>query len=329
MCFNTPGFVAVMLGSWRLGATLVPVNHKLQAPEVRYILEHSKAKVCVGDGALGALLGALSDQHRCLTTNATAQGPQDFDALCDAAPSTALDDEVAGEDSIAEILYTSGTAGRPKGCLHSHRNVVLTAITAALALSITRDEVTLLAMPIWHASPLNNWLNGTLYMGGTVVLMREYHPLNFLKTVQDERVTLYFGAPVFFARAAAGRSQLRRFRSVRASARGSTSGGPIGAELARKLAVVYRSETFFQVYGMTETGPVGTTLYPSEQVAKAEFDRPGRPARRRPARGARGWPGCATRRNRRDLAARRDPHAGLPRRPRGDQQGLLGPILFR
>ena len=46
-------------------------------------------------------------------------------------------------------------------------------------------------------------------------------------------------------------------------------GGPIGAELARKLALAYKSDTFFQVYGMTEAGPVGTTLYPEEQVGWA------------------------------------------------------------
>ena len=136
----------------------------------------------------------MSDVTPCLSTGRSPiEGLKDFDALLAAAPSTPLDDEVAAEDTTAGILYTSGTTGRPKGCVHTHRTVVLAAINAALGLSITRDEVTLMAMPIWHASPLNNWLNGTLYMGGTVVLLREYHPLKFLQAVQDERVTLYFG----------------------------------------------------------------------------------------------------------------------------------------
>ena len=185
-----------------------------------------------------------------------------------AASSEALADEVAGEDTIAEILYTSGTTGRPKGCLHSHRNVVITGMTSALALTMTRDEVTLIAMPIWHASPLNNWLMATLFVGGTTVLLREYHPLHFLQTVQSERVTFYFGAPVSFAAPLQMQPNFAEFdlSSVRAWVYG---GGPIGAELARKLAAAYKSETFFQIYGITETGPIGTTLYPSEQVAKA------------------------------------------------------------
>ncbi|MDI9690303.1 AMP-binding protein, partial [Burkholderia cenocepacia] len=66
------------------------------------------------------------------------------------------------DDDIAQILYTSGTTGRPKGCVHSHRTVTLAAMQAALAIGIGRNERTLMAMPIWHSSPLNNWFGGTL-----------------------------------------------------------------------------------------------------------------------------------------------------------------------
>ena len=51
LCFNTPGFVFALLGAWRLGAVVVPINHKLQAPEVSYILRHSGARLCLVDGA--------------------------------------------------------------------------------------------------------------------------------------------------------------------------------------------------------------------------------------------------------------------------------------
>jgi feruloyl-CoA synthase len=268
MCLNTPGFVAALFGAWRLGASVVPVNHKLQAPELRYILDHSQAKLCIGDGALGAVLRQVQESAPCLTTDSPVEGLGDFDALCAATDAGALADAPPPETAIAEVLYTSGTTGRPKGCLHNHRNVMQTAVTAALALSITRNERTLLAMPIWHSSPLNNWFLGTLYMGGTVVLLREYHPLHFLQTVVDERITLYFGAPVSYL---APLKMVPNFADydlsgVRAWVYG---GGPIGAEQARLLAKMYRSEAFYQVYGMTETGPVGTTLFPEEQVAKA------------------------------------------------------------
>lgn len=266
MCFNTPGFVDGLLGAWRLGAIAVPVNHKLQAPEVQYVLHHADCRVLLLDAALAPVLAGVEHAAMRLTTEGAVTGLAHFDALRDAA--MPLEGMAPAGDADAQILYTSGTTGAPKGCVLTHQAVALAAITAALALSITRDERTLIAMPIWHSSPLNNWFGATLYMGATCVLLREYHPQHFLQTVQDERVTLYFGAPVSYL---APLQRVPNFAeydlsSVRAWVYG---GGPIGAEHARQLIAAYRSERFYQVYGMTETGPVGTTLYPEEQVARA------------------------------------------------------------
>ncbi|CAJ0887940.1 class I adenylate-forming enzyme family protein [Ralstonia flatus] len=266
MCFNTPGFVAAMLGAWRLGAVVVPINHKMQAPEVDYILAHAVVKLCVFDGDLTPIVTRLQTPVTLLSIGAASPGVASFDALlASAAPHDA---PPPADDALAEILYTSGTTGRPKGCLLSHRSVCIAAMTSALALSMHRDERTLMAMPLWHSSPLNNWMLGTLYVGGTVILLREYHPLHFLQAAQDERATLYFGAPVSYLLPLQMKIDVAAFdlSSVRAWIYG---GGPIGADTARQLAALYRSDRFYQVFGMTETGPSGTVLYPEEQIAKA------------------------------------------------------------
>ena len=266
LCFNTPGMVAAMFGAWRIGAVAVPVNHKLQTPEVDYILEHAGVKVCVFDGSLASVVSRLQTPVKLLATSTEAAGFDSFDAQL---PSAATYDALPpADDAIAQILYTSGTTGRPKGCVLTHRAVCMAGMTAALALSMQRDERTLMAMPLWHSSPLNNWMLGTLYVGGTVILLREYHPLHFLQTAQDERATLYFGAPVSYLLPLQMKIDVTAFDlgSVRAWIYG---GGPIGADTARQLAQLYRSDRFYQVFGMTETGPSGTVLYPEEQVAKA------------------------------------------------------------
>lgn len=266
MSFNTPGFVIAILAAWRLGASVVPVNHKMQAPEVDYILRHARVKLAIVDGALSPVLRSLTVPVTLLATDSDLPGHASFDALLDGAERH--DGPPPGEDGLAEILYTSGTTGRPKGCLLSHRSACMAALTTALALSMTRDERTLMAMPLWHSSPLNNWMLGTLYVGGTLVLLREYAPHAFLQTVQDEKVTLYFGAPVSYLLPLQQDIDVADFDlgSVRAWVYG---GGPIGADTAKKLAASYRSERFYQVFGMTETGPSGSVLYPEEQIAKA------------------------------------------------------------
>ncbi|WP_028221383.1 class I adenylate-forming enzyme family protein [Paraburkholderia oxyphila] len=266
MCYNTPGFLIAMLAALRLGASVVPVNHKMQAPEVDYVLQHARVKLAVVDGALASVAGSLATTVTLLATDSDLPGHASFDALLGDAPR--YEGKPPGEDVLAEILYTSGTTGRPKGCMISHRSACMAAMTTALALSMTRDERTLMAMPLWHSSPLNNWMLGTLHVGGTLVLLREYEPRAFLQTVQDERVTLYFGAPVSYLLPLHQDLDIAKFdlSSMRAWVYG---GGPIGADTAKKLMASYGSDRFYQVFGMTETGPCGSVLYPEEQIAKA------------------------------------------------------------
>lgn len=143
----------------------------------------------------------------------------------------------------------------------------MAGITGALAVRYRADDRVLVAMPIWHSSPLNNWFMAAQYLGATTVLLREYHPQHFLEAVQEERCTVYFGAPIsFLAPLSFPTFDDYDLSSMRAWIYG---GGPIDAENAELLMRKYRSDNFYQVYGMTEAGPSGTTLFPAEQVEKA------------------------------------------------------------
>ncbi|WP_370682533.1 class I adenylate-forming enzyme family protein [Comamonas sp. GB3 AK4-5] len=268
LCLNTPGFVLALLGAWRLGAAVVPINHKLQPPELAYILQHSKASVGIVDGTLAARLAQADSSTRWLSTDSAAGGLACFDTLLEQAWPAPSHESLPGAATLAEILYTSGTTGRPKGCLHSHGNVFHAALCAAVSTSLSPQERTLVAMPVWHSSPLNNWLLGTLLVGGTAVLMREYAPQAFLETLERERISFTFGAPIAFLAPLSVVPDVAAydFSAMRLWAYG---GGPLGADMARKLAQAYRSDRFMQVYGMTESGPLGTVLYPEEAIAKA------------------------------------------------------------
>jgi len=267
LCYNTPGFVIALFGAWRIGAVVVPINHKLQAPEVEYVLRHSGSKLCVVDGALAPLAQRVNAAVQWLSTDTPAPGLASFDELvAQAAPS----DEQAppAPNDMAEILYTSGTTGHPKGCLHTHANVFLAALCAATGTSMSRNDRTLIAMPVWHSSPLNNWLLGTLVVGGSVVLLREYAPKAFLDTLAAERITFTFGAPIAFLAPLSVVPNVQDY-DLGAMRMWAYGGGPLGADMARKLAAAYRSDRFVQVYGMTESGPLGTILFPEEAVSKA------------------------------------------------------------
>ncbi|MFD4180744.1 class I adenylate-forming enzyme family protein [Rhodococcus sp. NPDC058514] len=274
MTYNSPGFAIAAFGAWRAGAALVPVNHKLAPPEVGYTLGHCGATVGVVSADLWSTAEAGAPQVDWLLTelgaDAAGQADRDFDALVDVADEW---DGIDVDDSeIAQVLYTSGTTSAPKGCLHTHRSISTVAPYIATTLGLDRDERVLIAMPIWHAAPLNVWFVTTMFLGGTVVLMREYAPLPFLEMIGAEKVTAFFGAPIAYlaplqaARAAGIDLAAYDFSTMR---RWTYGGAPIGAEVARQLQQAYRSEDFYQVYGMSEMGPTGTALYPHEQIAKA------------------------------------------------------------
>jgi feruloyl-CoA synthase len=254
---NTAPWVIAYYAILDIGAVAVPVNHKLAAPEIAYILEHSESRLWLVDADLHQSIDgaprafALSAATDNASSTDHAYRPTEVDA-----------------NDLAELLYTSGTTGRPKGCMHSHANVILAGTGSSLVYGLGPADRVLLAMPIWHSFPLNNLLVGSLFVGATVVLLPEYHPVRFLETVQQERCTLFFGAPIAYVMALKAVPDFDRYDlgSVRAWLYG---GGPIDATTAQWLAQRYRSERFYQVFGMTETGPTGTALLPHEQVSKA------------------------------------------------------------
>ncbi|NDK23145.1 AMP-binding protein [Streptomyces sp. TR1341] len=268
MTYNTPAFAVAAFGIWRAGAALVPVNHKLTAPELAYVARHSKLRVAVVAEELSGRVREGAPEVDVLTTDDTGGG--EFDTLVAGAPE--WEGVEVGPEAVAQVLYTSGTTGAPKGCLHAHRGLSAVPAYTTAAAGLRREDRFLLAMPIWHASPLNNWFLSMIYLGGTVVLLKEYQPLAFLEAVRRHRVTAFFGAPIAYlaplkALPAAG-ADLSGFdlSSVRLWAYGGAS---LGAETVRTLEAAYGPDRFCQVYGMSEMGPVGAVLRPHEQLAKA------------------------------------------------------------
>ena len=267
MSQNTPDFVIALFSSWFAGATVVPINHKLMAPETEYILDHSESKLFLFDGSLSSVAEKITLKNvKKMTLDSEVNGYDLFSINLNSQKEP-KPIKVNDED-FAEILYTSGTTGKPKGCLHTHRNVVMAGITAVIATKMDGDDVLLMAMPIWHSSPLNNWFAGIQFVGGTTVLLREYHPVHFLHTIQNEKCTIYFGAPVSYTMPVQMIPNFDSFdlSSMRAWIYG---GGPISSDVAKMLIEKYKTNNFYQVYGMTESGPTGTVLLPKEQIKKA------------------------------------------------------------
>jgi feruloyl-CoA synthase len=263
---NSFDFVFSFFGVLKAGGIVVPINHKLTAPEVDYILEDSSARLFIFDGSLSAVANGLKQDIEKISMDTRADGVLFLgDAMAEA---TGFDPVPVQDKDLAEILYTSGTTGNPKGCLHTHKSVVSAGITGAKAMNLDENDKMLIAMPIWHSSPLNNWFMGITFVAGTSVLIREYHPLHFLEAIEKRSCTAYFGAPISYLMPLQMIPTFSEFdlSSMKAWIYG---GGPIAPETVKKLVSSYKSDQFYQVYGMTESGPTGTVLLPEGHDAHA------------------------------------------------------------
>ncbi|GGT02165.1 long-chain fatty acid--CoA ligase [Nonomuraea spiralis] len=236
---NHPSLVETFFAAGLLGAVFVPLNTRLAAPELRFVLDDSGARVVVlGEGQDG---GGLPGRH--LTQDA-------FEELIAGAPAGPLDEPVS-QDDICLIMYTSGTTGRPKGAMLTHANLIWNAVNLLVDVPLAHDEVTLVSAPLFHIAALAQTLVPTVLKGGRALLEPSFGVDRTFDLVESERVTMMFGVPSMFAALAGSpRWATADLSSLRHLLCG---GAPVPEALIR--AYRERGLTFLQGYGMTETSP--------------------------------------------------------------------------
>ncbi|KHL12469.1 fatty-acyl-CoA synthase [Mumia flava] len=269
---NHPAFVETMFATHALGAIFVPLNFRLAAPEVAYMLDDSGASLLVhapenadAVAALEAYAGAR------IALGAPGAGDEAYEDLlassgADDDPSRvpAVDVPVAASDP-ALILYTSGTTGRPKGAVLTHDNLLANAINLLVDVDVATDEVTLVGAPLFHVAALDQTLIPTILKGGTCVIMPTWDVDACFDLIAEHRVTWMFGVSAMFA----GLAQSPRWSGADLSSIRTVMSG--GAPVPESLIRTYqeRGLTFCQGYGMTETAPGATFLRPEQSIAKA------------------------------------------------------------
>jgi fatty-acyl-CoA synthase len=241
---NHPSFLEVLFGAGQLGAVLVPMNWRLAAGELAYIVRDSGATVLFHSPLQADVTGRLRDL---VELSASVALDEEYEELLAAAGTEPLDEPVDPGDPCM-ILYTSGTTGAPKGALLTHGNATWNSINLLLDVDIAGDEVTLVVAPMFHVAALHQTVLPTLLKGGRVVLVPAFDPAQVLDLIARHRVTYLFGVPTMFlamtqSPAWAGAD----LSSVRAAICG-------GAPVPQALLAAYqqRGITFMQGYGLTE-----------------------------------------------------------------------------
>ena len=197
MSYNSHQLLEAYYGVLEAGAVLNPLNIRLAPAEIGYILGHAGSSAVFYHADFEPMVTALRPSLPGELRWIRMEGPNDeYEALLAAAPTT-YDPPEVDEDAIAELFYTSGTTGRPKGVVLTHRNLHLHAIYAALVLRVTDADTILHVVPLFH---VNGWgaPHWMTMVGGRHVMLRKFDPAALLKLVAAERVSHLLGVPTIF-----------------------------------------------------------------------------------------------------------------------------------
>ena len=243
---NSPSFVTAYLGAHLAGAIVVPVNTQYRQVELRHILSDAAVRLCVTDVPRRAELARVRDDLPELGLVVTVE-VDDGRFLIHADP---FEPTPPDAEDVALIGYTSGTTGRAKGAMLSHRNLAANAWAVTTAWGWTADDRLLLTLPLFHAHGLCVGLNGTLLVGATVDLRRKFEAAEVLDGLIEGEATMFFGVPTMYGRLIA---EAERRGSVPRRLRLYVSGSaPLNVQTFADFERLF-GQRILERYGMTET----------------------------------------------------------------------------
>jgi acyl-CoA synthetase (AMP-forming)/AMP-acid ligase II len=244
---NSARLLTSFYGVSGYGRVLVPINFRLSAAEIRYIVEHSGSDVVYCDPEQKQLLDELDVKHKFLLGN-------DDDLYLHGVEPRPWDEP--DEAATATINYTSGTTARPKGVQLTHRNNWLNATVFGLHTTVSDRDVYLHTLPMFHA---NGWgmpfaVTG---VGGKHIVLRKVDGAEILRRVDEYGVTLMCAAPAVIAAALDAATTWDGAIPGRDRVRIVAAGAPPPTRTIERVLDELGWE-FIQIYGLTETSPLVT-----------------------------------------------------------------------
>jgi long-chain acyl-CoA synthetase len=252
LSLNRVEFVMTLLGAMRAGVVPVPINVKLAADTVAFILEDAGAALLFAEPGLRRL---CPDKVRVIEFGGGTVNS--FDRFVDPGPFAAFE---PAPDSIAIQPYTSGSTGRPKGVLLTHYGQNWSRRILAHTRATTEHDVILIAAPLYHKNALNAVKQG-LTAGATLPLLPQFNVKRYIEAIGRYRCTVISGVPTMMSMVLAARDLLAPIdtSSVRTIMMGSAPSSP---QLLNELRKHFPNAEPLVVYGVTEGGPVPLGPHP-------------------------------------------------------------------
>ena len=254
LAYNCPEFLEAFFAANHLGAIAMPINWRLAAPEVRYILEHSEARALVCDESLVALADAATSGMEAppVKVGISPAPPDGWTALAELrADSDVLAPAAVAADDIQRLMYTSGTTGHPKGVMLTHANLAWKNLAHLVEFGFTSADLGLACGPLYHVGALDLTTTSLIAAGATTIIHRAFDAAAVLDELERSRVTTVWLAPAMVnAIMALPDVERRDLSSVRVIING---GEKMPIPLIEKIQRTFPSAWFADAYGLTET----------------------------------------------------------------------------
>jgi fatty-acyl-CoA synthase len=292
---NTHQLLEAYYGVLEAGGVLNPINIRLTPHEIAYILEHARSRVVFFHRDFQPLVEGLAGGLTARPQLVVIEGPttglaaHEYEALLAEGSTDPLRPEI-DETAMAELFYTSGTTGLPKGVAMTHRGLHLHSLYAQLGLGFTEDDVVLHVVPLFH---VNGWgvPHFLTMIGGRHVMLRRFDPGALMEHVQRHGVTRLLAVPAIFNAVLNHRERAKYdLSSLQQLIIGGAPASPaLVASLEAQLGV-----QAIVGYGLTETSPILTLAEPRAWLTDAEASNP---ERRQERQAMTGWalPGIGVR----------------------------------
>jgi len=258
LAFNGHALLEAYYGVVEAGAVLLPLNVRLLPADLARIVDHAGPKILLVDAELADVLQGIEGQAAqrfdviWIGVRPEGRGEATYAELLAGAsaeppPALAID-----EDDLAELFYTSGSTGEPRGVMLSHRSLTLHALSMLIAFRASDRDVQLHSIPLYH---VNGWgtPQGVTAVGGTHVMMRKFDAAEALRLVEVEGVTRIFAVPTMLQMLveaqAARRHDLGSLELI------DVGGAPLSPEVVKRAESALGCPVIGG-YGLTETCPI-------------------------------------------------------------------------
>ena len=256
----------------KLGAIHTALNWRLHWRELAHIVHNTQPRVLVYSGEFVETVARLNDVEAAPKVthllHVDGEGLPDslpFEATLQHSPAAPRACEDVDEETIAALILTGGTSGRPKAAQVSHRMIAWNTLNTVIH-DLRHDDVYLNVFPMFHTGGLFVYTLPNVILGGTTVLVRQFDPQQVLSLIAQEQVTLFAGVPTMYQMLTQADNWAEADLS---SLRFCTSGGaPLPVPLVRQYTRE-KNVPFKQGFGMTEFGPGIFALAPEDALEKA------------------------------------------------------------